>query len=71
LVFEAPRQISGLGSSALRTMVYYVIFHIIRQGGATAKQYCPSSSAVARKHPPVGILAETLTGLPFIDHLVF
>ena len=31
LVFEGPRQISGLGSSALLTMTNYVIFHIIRQ----------------------------------------
>jgi hypothetical protein len=30
-IFEVPRQISGLGSSARRTMKDYVLFHIIHQ----------------------------------------
>jgi hypothetical protein len=30
-IFEVPRQISGLGSSARRTTKDYVLFHIILQ----------------------------------------
>src|SRR5947209_20580093 len=38
-VFDAPRQMSGLGSPAFRIMLGYVIFHIHRQALALSAPF--------------------------------